>query len=124
MTRAFPENHDSILDSIREPLIVLDQGLRVVSANKAFFHEGLADKVCETLTGSRKKTITRQLEVPMRPSDKIQEYAIFRLPLLLQKFPRDVRLPFIFNPEVIPPKGHRKMATYDLFQYFLAKKHH
>ncbi len=37
MTRAFPENHDSILDSIREPLIVLDQDLKVVTANKAFF---------------------------------------------------------------------------------------
>ena len=37
MPRAFPEIHNSILESIRDPLIVLDQDLRVVTANNAFF---------------------------------------------------------------------------------------
>ncbi len=38
MPRAFLEIFDSILGSIREPLIVLDQDLKVVTANNAFFH--------------------------------------------------------------------------------------
>jgi chemotaxis protein methyltransferase CheR len=37
MPAAFPEIHSSILESIREPLIVLDQDLKVVTANNAFF---------------------------------------------------------------------------------------
>ncbi|MFO8112652.1 MAG: sigma 54-interacting transcriptional regulator [Desulfosalsimonadaceae bacterium] len=38
MPAAFPEIHNSILESIREPLIVLDHDLKVVAANNAFFH--------------------------------------------------------------------------------------
>ncbi|MFW6052886.1 MAG: PAS domain-containing protein [Desulfosalsimonas sp.] len=38
MPSAFPENFSSILGSIREPLIVLDQDLKVVTANNAFSH--------------------------------------------------------------------------------------
>ncbi len=38
MPRAFLEIFNSILGSIREPLIVLDQDLKVVTANNAFFH--------------------------------------------------------------------------------------
>ncbi|MBS3779965.1 MAG: sigma 54-interacting transcriptional regulator [Desulfovermiculus sp.] len=38
MPRAFLEIFNSILGSIREPLIVLDQDLKVVTANDAFFH--------------------------------------------------------------------------------------
>jgi len=38
MPRSFLEIFDSILGSIREPLIVLDQDLKVVTANDAFFH--------------------------------------------------------------------------------------
>jgi len=38
MPRAFLEIFNSILGSIREPLIVLDQDLNVVTANNAFFH--------------------------------------------------------------------------------------
>ncbi|MFO7818228.1 MAG: sigma-54 interaction domain-containing protein [Thermodesulfobacteriota bacterium] len=37
MPKAFLEIHNSILGSIREPLIVLDQDLKVVTANNAFF---------------------------------------------------------------------------------------
>jgi PAS domain S-box-containing protein len=37
MPAPFPEIHNSILESIREPLIVLDQDLKVVTANNAFF---------------------------------------------------------------------------------------
>ncbi len=36
MPAAFPEIHNSILESIREPLIVLDQDLKVVTANNVF----------------------------------------------------------------------------------------
>ncbi|MGM0760857.1 MAG: sigma 54-interacting transcriptional regulator [Thermodesulfobacteriota bacterium] len=38
MPRSFLEIFNSILGSIREPLIVLDQNLKVVTANNAFFH--------------------------------------------------------------------------------------
>jgi len=37
MPKAFLEIHNSILGSIREPLIVLDQDLKVVTANDAFY---------------------------------------------------------------------------------------
>jgi len=38
MPKAFLEIHSSILGSIREPLIVLDSDLKVVTANDAFYH--------------------------------------------------------------------------------------
>jgi PAS domain-containing protein len=37
MPKAFLEIHSSILGSIREPLIVLDPDLKVVTANDAFY---------------------------------------------------------------------------------------
>ena len=37
MEKSFLETHNSILGSIREPLILLDSGLRVVTANPSFY---------------------------------------------------------------------------------------
>ncbi len=37
MEKSFLEIHNSILGSIREPLILLDPGLKVVTANPSFY---------------------------------------------------------------------------------------
>ena len=37
MVKSFLEIHTSILGSIREPLVLLDSGLKVVTANPSFY---------------------------------------------------------------------------------------